>query len=392
MENRAENTSLTAAQFGIQPVLERPEKLCADRRYSRGKGTAEAQKAPQYRRNFAMKIRSLMVLPLAATMMLPAVAQQSTTTPDQQNQATQSQPAPVQNDQNAQAQSSDDISNRQPLQADTREGFWGKINPFARKKYVQRQMTPIRNRVNELDDLTAANSKNIKDVDSRAQEGIRQSMAKANDADQHALAAGNTAQQANQTAQQASTRLQTVESVVNNYDQYATSNQTEIRFRSGASVLSKNAKAALDDLASNLKDQKNYIIEVQGFAPGAGSVQSSQRMADSVVRYLVENHEIPVYRVYTLGLGNAKVQAAQTSADASGRPARPYRGPRVEISVLKNSSVDQLNQQAMAAPQGAVPAAGSQPQSISSPASTNTGMNNSQPATQQPSPNSQPQQ
>jgi outer membrane protein OmpA-like peptidoglycan-associated protein len=345
-----------------------------------------------------MKIRSLMVLPLAATMMLPAVAQQSTTTPDQQNQATQSQPAPAQNDQdnqNNKAQSSDDISNRQPLQSDTREGFWGKINPFARKKYVQRQMSPIRNRVNELDELTAANSKNIKDVDARAQEGIRQSMAKANDADQHALAAGNTAQQANQTAQQASTRLQTVESVVNNYDQYATSNQTEIRFRSGAAVLSKNAKAALDDLAAGLKDQKNYIIEVQGFAPGssAAAVASSQRMADSVVRYLVVNHDIPVYKVYTLGMGNAKVQAAaQTSADASEKPARPYRGSRVEISVLKNSSVDQLSQQAMAAPQGAMPAASqSQPQSISSPATTDTGINNSQPAAQQPSPNSQPQ-
>jgi len=337
-----------------------------------------------------MKIRSLMVLPLAATMMLPAVAQQSANTPDQQNQATQSQPAPVQNDQ-AQAQSSDGISNMQPLQADTHEGFWGKINPFARKKYVQRQMAPIRGRVNELDELTAQNSKNIKDVDARAQEGIRQSMAKANEADQHALAAGTSAQQANQTAQQATNRLQTVESVVSNYDQYATSNQTEIRFRSGATVLSKNAKEALDDLANGLKDQKNYIIEVQGFAPGASaaSVQSSQKMADSVVRYLVVNHDIPVYRVYTLGMGNAKVQAAANADQATDKSSRPYHGPRVEISVLKNSSVDQLNQQAMATP----PAA-SQPQSIASPAGNNTGASyqNSQPATQQPSPNSQPQQ
>ena len=124
-----------------------------------------------------MNIRSLMVLPLAATMMLPAMAQQSAS--QDQNQATQSQPA-----QN-QAQADDQISNRQPLQQETREGFWGKLNPFARKKYVQRQMTPIRNRVNELDELTAANSKNIKDVDSRAQEGIRMASAKADQADQH---------------------------------------------------------------------------------------------------------------------------------------------------------------------------------------------------------------
>ena len=345
-----------------------------------------------------MKIRSLMVLPLAAAMVIPAAAQQSTTPPDQQNQATQSQPTADQN----QAQSSDQISNRQPLQPEAREGFWGRMNPFARKKYVQRQMAPIRNRVNELDELTAANSKNIKDVDARAQEGIRQSMAKANEADQHALDAGNRAQQAHQTAQQASTRLQTVETVVSNYDQYAASNQTEIRFRAGQSMLSKRAKDALDELANGLKDQKNYIIEVQGFAPGASaaSIQSSQKMADSVVRYLVINHEIPVYRVYTLGMGNAKLQAVSQTAttdQASDKPARPYRGPRVEVSVLKNSSVDQLNQQAMATPQSqlgsSAPTAAPQSQNNAAPVSNdNTGNNSStsQPAPQQPSPNSQP--
>ena len=103
------------------------------------------------------------------------------------------------------------MSARQPLQPETREGFWGKMNPFARKKYVQKQLSPIRNRVNELDDLTAENARQIKDVDARAQEGIRQADAKATQADQHAVDAGNRAQQANQTALQASTRLNTVE-------------------------------------------------------------------------------------------------------------------------------------------------------------------------------------
>jgi outer membrane protein OmpA-like peptidoglycan-associated protein len=348
-----------------------------------------------------MKIRSLMVLPLAATMILPAMAQQQSTTPDQQNQATQSQPAPDQNQAQATAtQSTDQASTRQPLQPEAREGFWGKLNPFARKKYVQRQMNPIRNRVNELDELTAANSKNIKDVDARAQEGIRQSMAKANEADQHALDAGNRAQEANNTAQKATTRLQTVETVVSNYDQYAPSNQTEIRFRSGQTMLSQKAKDALDELASGLKDQKNYIIEVQGFAPGssAAAIQSSQRMADSVVRYLVISHEIPVYRVYTLGMGNAKVQAAAQQTDENGKPVRAYRGPRVEVSVLKNSSVDQLNQQALAVPQssmntqqdGMAGATASQPaasQNNAVPAANSTGINsNSQATPQQPSP------
>jgi outer membrane protein OmpA-like peptidoglycan-associated protein len=343
-----------------------------------------------------MKIRTLMVLPLAATLMLPAVAQQSA--PQDQNQATQSQPAAQSSDQaQATSTSSDQTSARQPLQPEAREGFWGRINPFARKKYVQRQMTPIRNRVNEIDDLSAQNAKYIKDVDGRAQEGIRLASAKADQADQHALDAGNRAQQAHQTAQQASTRLQTVEQVVTNYDQYAPTNQTEIRFRSGQSALSKNAKQALDDLATSLKDQKGYIIEVQGFAPGnsAASIQSSQKMADAVVRYMVLNHEIPVYRIFTLGMGNAKVQAAQdtTAQQGTAKAEKPYRGPRVEVSVLKNQSIDQLNQQAMASPQTGMtndqttPGATAQPSGIQS----NTGVNNQAKPAQKPSPETQPQ-
>ena len=86
-------------------------------------------------------------------------------------------------------------------------------------------MSPIRNRVNELDELTADNAKSIKDVDARAQAGIQQASAKANEADQHAVAAGNQAQQANQTATQASNRLNQVEQVVGNLDQYQTASR-----------------------------------------------------------------------------------------------------------------------------------------------------------------------
>ena len=138
---------------------------------------------------------------------------------------------------------------------------------------------------------------------------------------------------AQQTATQANTRLTTVEQVVGNIDQYKASTQTEIRFRPGQSVLSKNAKAALDDMATPLKDQRGYIVEVQGFSSGHGqaAIATSQKMADAVVRYLVLNHEIPVYRIYVVGMGNAPVQ----SANADDK-TKHTSGGRVEISLLKN--------------------------------------------------------
>jgi outer membrane protein OmpA-like peptidoglycan-associated protein len=272
-----------------------------------------------------MKNRVVVALFVAVVLALPVFAQQTGSTTPDQTAASQ----PVQTAQTVGA------TGKQPLQAETHEGFWGKVNPFARKKYVQRQTQPIRDRINELDELTAGNTKMIKDVDGRAQQGIQLASAKANEADQHAIDAGNKAQMAQQTATQASTRLTTVEQVVGNIDQYKAATQTEIRFRPGQSVLSQNAKTALDDMATPLKSQRGYIIEVQGFSSGHGqtAIATSQKMADSVVRYLVLNHDIPVYRIYVVGMGNAPVPSA--NADDQAKTKRTSGG-RVEISLLKN--------------------------------------------------------
>ena len=260
-----------------------------------------------------MNHRLLITLPLAALLSLPAVAQTTSST----------QPA---------ATSTDNATGKAPLAPPSREGFWGRINPFARKNYVKRQTEPIRDRVNELDELTSANSKSIKDTDQRAQAGIKLASDKANEADQHAIDAGNKATAAQQSAQQVTTRVQTVETVVSNIDQYKASNQTEIRFRPGQTVLSKNAKDAIDQMATAVKGQRGYIFEVQGFSSGKGqaAITTSQKMAESVVRYLVLTHEIPVYRIYLVGMGNAP-----TATDDTAK-TKHVSGGRVEISLLKN--------------------------------------------------------
>ena len=300
-----------------------------------------------------MKNRIIVALLLAVALALPAVAQQTSTDTSAQP-AAQHQPATSSSGQSATV----GASGKEPLAPPAREGFWGRVNPFARKKYVQRQTAPIRDRINELDELTAANGKMIKDVDSRAQEGIKLASAKASEADQHAIDAGNRATQANQTAQQANTRLGTVEQVVTNIDQYQASSQTEIRFKPGQTVLSKNAKEALDQMATAVKGQRGYIIEVQGFSSGHGqtAISSSQKMADSVVRYLVLNHEIPVYRIYVVGMGNAPVQAANAGEE---KPKR-ISGGRVEVSLLKNN-LEQLASGSTTAAPAAAPATQEQP-------------------------------
>jgi outer membrane protein OmpA-like peptidoglycan-associated protein len=282
-----------------------------------------------------MKNRLLFALPLAAVLAFPAIAQTTSSSSDQ------TQPAATQQ---AQSTSSDNsnATGKAPLAAPSREGFWGRVNPFARKKYVQRQTEPIRDRVNELDELTSSNGRAIKDTDARAQQGIKLASDKANEADQHALDAGNKATAAQQSAQQVTARVQTVETVVGNIDQYKASNQTEIRFRPGQTMLSKNAKDALDTMATGVKGQRGYIIEVQGFSSGKGqtAITNSQKMAESVVRYLVLNHEIPVYRIYLVGMGNAPAPSTDETAKS-----KRVSGGRVEVSLLKND-LEQLSSNA----------------------------------------------
>jgi outer membrane protein OmpA-like peptidoglycan-associated protein len=299
----------------------------------------------------------LLSLSLAAAFAIPAVAQQNqqSTTPDQQQAQPQAQSA------------ADSATGKDPLVYQRKEGFWGHLNPFARKKYVNRQLDPIRGRVNELDELTAKNAKMIADVDARATEGIRNAMSKANKADTHALDAGNRANQAQQTAQQAHTRIATVEETVSKIDQYQPVTQAEIRFRPGQNALSQNVKEALDQMATTLKGQKGYIVEVQGFSPGNGTIaiENSREMAQMVVRYLVLSHEIPVYRIYTVGMGNAPIQAEDGKM-------RRQKGGRVEISLLKNGlgDLNASNSSAPASTSGVTATPGTQPAT--------------QPATEQP--------
>src|SRR5579864_3103702 len=240
---------------------------------------------------------------------------------------------------------SSSASDREPLTSPKPKDFWDGddpnlvnlvTHPFANKKYVQRQVTPIRDRINELDQLTSENSRQIKDVDTRAQQGIQLASEKSSLADQHASDAATKAQTAQTAANVASTRVSKAEEMVGSLDQYKGSAETEIRFRPGQTVLSKEAKDALDEMAAPLKGQRGYIIEVRGFAPGQAraATRSSQKIADSVVRYLVLSHNIPVYRIYAMSMGNA-------AATAEGKQSR---GSRVEVNVLKNDLVTSAQQ------------------------------------------------
>lgn len=217
-----------------------------------------------------------------------------------------------------------------PLATKSNEGFWGHLNPMARKKWVNRQVNPVKDRLNELDQLSAKNASDIKDYDSRSQAGIKQAQTTADSANAQAQTASTQANQAQDLATRSSTQTGQLNTTIANLDQYKPLTETEIHFRPGQLALNAKAKDALDQVASQLQGQKGYIVEVQGYSHSRGNagLANSQKISDAVVRYLVVDHQIPVYRIHLIALGNAPV----TTGDSS-----TTHGSLVHVTLMQNS-------------------------------------------------------
>jgi outer membrane protein OmpA-like peptidoglycan-associated protein len=279
-------------------------------------------------------LRMIATLALATALGIPAFAQSTA--------SQSSSPSPTSNAQVQTGTSASGTSNGinpndnstyatgQPLPTKSNEGFWGHVNPFARKKWVKRQLDPVKDRLNELDQLTAKNANDIKDVDSRAQAGIHQAQGTADQANQTAQSASSTASQAQSLAQNASEQTGKLNTTVAGLDQYSKVSDTEIHFRPGQTSLNAKAKDALDQIATQLQGQKGYIVEVEGYSRtrGQAGIQSSQHMADAVVRYLVTEHQIPVYRIHQVAMGNASIESPNGTSTT---------GSVVRVSTLQNS-------------------------------------------------------
>jgi OmpA-OmpF porin, OOP family len=220
----------------------------------------------------------------------------------------------------------------------------------ASKNYVRQQTTPLINKTNELDDMTAKNSRDIKDVDARAQAGIEQAENKAADANQKALAAGQQATQAQTLADNATRRVDTLQATVANLDNYHVVTETAVNFGFDKDNLTQDAKAALDHFAGDVANAKGYIITVEGGTDSTGpadyNYQLSQRRADSVIQYLAAQHNIPVHKIYLIGLGKDK--PVDSNKTREGRA----KNRRVDVRLMTNGTATETPAAQTATPPG----------------------------------------
>jgi outer membrane protein OmpA-like peptidoglycan-associated protein len=213
----------------------------------------------------------------------------------------------------------------------------------ATKNYVRTQTAPLVQHTDELDSKTAANNKQIQDVDSRAQSGIQRAQGAANSATQNAQSASKAAGDAETAANDAVNRADSLDSVVKGLDNYKSVANVTVNFGFDKAMLTKDDKDQLDSFAAQLGSAKSYILEVTGGTDSTGSAEYnydlSQRRADAVVQYLASKYGVAPHRFYLIGIGKDNAVAPNTTAE--GRK----QNRRVEIQLLSNTG-DQTTQSA----------------------------------------------
>src|SRR5215813_3671330 len=146
------------------------------------------------------------------------------------------------------------------------------------------------------------------------------------------------AKAAQETADAAVAGVNSTNERISALDDYEPQTVAAVNFKSGSAVLSPDSKTKLDDIATKALNAKGYVLEVSGYADSRGSINLnralSQRRADAVIRYLVENHNIPLRRIVTpYGYGETNPVADNTTKDGRAE------NRRVEIKLLVNKGL-----------------------------------------------------
>jgi outer membrane protein OmpA-like peptidoglycan-associated protein len=189
---------------------------------------------------------------------------------------------------------------------------------------VTSQVVPVENRVGEAETRLTEAEQNAKRLSGQVEELTQV----ANLASGGAAAAQKAADQALEGVNKTNDRISSL-------DDFEEKDMKTVNFKVGSAILTPEAKTMLDEIATQAKTEKAFVIEVRGFASSDGSTalndRLSERRADAVVRYLAQQHEIPLRRIILpFGYGEAIPIADNTTRE--GRK----QNRRVEVKILVN--------------------------------------------------------
>jgi len=201
----------------------------------------------------------------------------------------------------------------------------------ATKNYVKQTVQPIDQKVDQVDKASQSrDSSQVADIN-KTNQVVDENEKKLSATDEIAKSADGTAKGAMAKVNQTSKDLNDLRNVVANIDDYKPANQTVVHFAVAKDTLTKDEKAKLDEVATQIGSQPRYFITVEGFTDQTGDKsfndQLSRARANQVISYLVGSHDVPVYRIHMVGLGDQKL-----IDEGKGKKAREA-SRRVEITI-----------------------------------------------------------
>jgi OOP family OmpA-OmpF porin len=212
---------------------------------------------------------------------------------------------------------------------------------FGVARSLETRVAPVETRVTTSEGRldTAENRMTAAEQNAQRLSGqLEELAAVANTARGGAKAAQETADQALAAAKAASADVQATNDRISQIDNYEARQNIAVNFKVNSAVLTDEAKAALDEIAAQSKNEKGYLIQVTGYASADGTDARnralSERRAEAVRRYLAENHDIPLHRMINpFGYGELKPVADNATRD--GRK----QNRRVEVAILVNKGL-----------------------------------------------------
>ena len=193
----------------------------------------------------------------------------------------------------------------------------------ATKKFVKGQVGEVNNKVDTLSrsveenqERTKANETRIGEVDQRAQA-----------ADQRAAQAGTRADAAFTAAEAVNTRAEAIEKAARRLVYEVVLSEDKGNFKFGKALMPDEAKAELDTLVQQLKaEPKGAYIEIEGHTDSTGTPQINHKLgldrAESVKRYLYEQHQVPLHRINVISYGEDKPIAPNKTRDGRAQNRR----------------------------------------------------------------------
>ncbi|MEO7891649.1 MAG: OmpA family protein [Vicinamibacterales bacterium] len=170
---------------------------------------------------------------------------------------------------------------------------------------------------------TQQNETRIGEVDSKAgaaAASATQAGSAASAADQKALAANTAASAAGAKAEEVEKASRRIV-----YEVVLSENQGNFKF--GKTDLPDQAKARIDELVSQLKaDPKGAYFEIEGHTDNVGDKTTNEKIgmerAETVKRYLYEQHQIPLHKMNVISYGEEKPATDNKTRDGRAQNRR----------------------------------------------------------------------